>query len=65
MDMIQIIEDCLGKKAIIDYQPMQLGDAKESFADISKSTNMLHFEPSTDIIDGIPLFIEWYKKYHA
>ncbi len=65
MDMIKIIEDELGIKAKIDFQPMQMGDVKESFAEISKSKKYLNFKPSTSIDKGIPNFINWYKKYHG
>ena len=64
MDMIGIIEDCLGKKAEIDFQPMQPGDVPESFADIDKSTAMLGYKPTTNIVNGIPCFIDWFKEYH-
>lgn len=64
MDMIKIIENNLGEKAILDFQPMQPGDVPESFADIDKSIELLNYKPNTDIIKGIPQFIDWYKKYH-
>ena len=64
MDMIRIIENNLDKKANIDFQPMQQGDLPESFADIDKSTEMLGYKPVTNIVDGIPRFIEWYKEYN-
>ena len=64
MDMISIIENSLGVKARIDLQPMQPGDVPESFANINKSTEMLGFRPTTDISDGIPKFIKWYKYYN-
>mgnify|MGYP000066545904 CR=1 FL=1 len=63
-DMIAIIERNLGKKAIIDFLPMQPGDVKESFADIDYSMKMLNFDPKTSIETGIPKFIKWYKEYH-
>ena len=64
MDMIGMIEDELGKKAIIDFQPIQPGDVKESFADISKAEKYLGFKPTTNINIGIKKFISWYKKYY-
>jgi UDP-glucuronate 4-epimerase len=64
MDMIRIIEKCLGKKAEIDFQPIQPGDIPESFADIEKSTKMLGYKPVTDIKDGIPNFVDWYNQYN-
>ena len=64
MDVIKIIECELKQKAIIDFQPMQPGDVKESFADIDYSYLKLNYEPKTSISDGIPKFIKWYKKYY-
>lgn len=64
MDMIGIIEDNLGSKAKIEFHPMQPGDVPESFADINKSIEMLSYRPTTDINEGIPRFITWYKDYY-
>jgi UDP-glucuronate 4-epimerase len=63
MDMISIIEKELGKKAEIDFQPMQPGDVKESFADIKISEEKLGYHPNTNIETGIVNFINWYKSY--
>ena len=65
MDLIGIIETNLGKKAQIEYLPMQLGDVKESLADIKKSTEKLGYNPITTINKGIPQFIKWYKEYYS
>jgi len=64
MEMIAIIEECLGKKADYNFQGMQPGDVKESFADIEYSKNKLGFSPSTSIKSGIPKFIDWYKQFN-
>jgi len=64
MDMINIIEEELNEKAIIDYKAMQPGDVKQSFADIDKSKKLLNYSPSTSIKNGIPKFINWYKSYN-
>jgi len=65
MNMISIIENHLKKKAIVDFQPMQPGDVKESFADIGKSKKKLNFVPRITINKGIPKFIKWYKDYNG
>ena len=64
MDMISIIEKNLGKKAIINFKPMQPGDVKASFADIERSKELLSYEPYTSISSGIPKVIEWYRSYY-
>ena len=65
LDMIGMIETELGKKAIIDFQPMQPGDVKESYADIDLSREKLGYDPQTPICIGIPRFIDWYKEYNG
>ena len=65
MDMIALIEKELGQNASIDFQPMQPGDLKESFADIKHAINRLKFKPEIGIERGISLFIKWYKEYYS
>ena len=47
--MISYLEDAIGKKAIMDFLPIQPGDVKETFADIEKSKKMLDFSPKIDL----------------
>lgn len=63
MDFIRLIEHYLGKKAIINYLPIQPGDVPETFADIEHARAILGFQPTTDIATGIKRFIDWYKAY--
>jgi UDP-glucuronate 4-epimerase len=65
MDMIALIEKELGKKTEIDFQPMQPGDVKESFADITNSVKKLGFNPKIALSKGISSFLSWYKIYYA
>jgi UDP-glucuronate 4-epimerase len=60
--MIGLLESALGKAAIIDHQPMQPGDVSLTFADISKSRARLGYDPKIKAEDGIPLFVEWFRK---
>jgi len=63
--LISLIETALGKKAIIDRQPLQLGDVPITFADISKAQKMLGYHPQVKAEKGIPLFVDWFcKKRH-
>lgn len=64
MDFISAIEKGLGKKAIIEFLPMQDGDVKETYADIKETTELTGYQPTTSIEQGIPKFIEWYKRYY-
>ena len=65
MKVIEILEEQLGKKAIIDFQPMQPGDVPQSFADIDAIAGDLGYKPTTSIDVGVPKFIDWYKGYHG
>ncbi|MEW6409270.1 MAG: GDP-mannose 4,6-dehydratase [Nitrospirota bacterium] len=60
-DLISLIEDVLGKKAVIERLPMQLGDVSITYADITKSKKMLGYNPQVAIEDGIKRFVKWYK----
>ena len=63
MYMIALLEKYIGKKAVINFEPMQPGDVQESFADIEKSIKMLNYKPATNIDSGIKYLINWYKEY--
>lgn len=62
--VIDLIEKALGKKAIRDYQPMQPGDVRATFADVEDLSRDVGFSPSTPIEVGIERFIAWYREYH-
>ena len=61
---ISILEKSIGKKAKINFLEVQPGDVKRTSANIIKIQSKLHFSPQTKIEDGIPKFVEWYKKYY-
>jgi UDP-glucuronate 4-epimerase len=65
MRMIGLIEESLGKKAEIIFEPMQPGDVKETFADIEALRRDVGFEPSTAIDEGIPRFVRWYREFYG
>jgi UDP-glucuronate 4-epimerase len=65
MKVVHLIEDAVGRKAIIDFQPMQPGDVPQSYADIAAIQRDLGFAPTTSIEVGVPNFIAWYKQYHG
>jgi len=64
MDFIGMLEEELGIDAEKNMMPMQPGDMKETYADITRSQEMLDFEPKTDIREGIKKFVDWYKEYY-
>ena len=62
--MIELIEAACGREAVRRLLPMQPGDVRDTFADISAIGQELGYTPSTDIATGIPRFVEWYRGYH-
>jgi UDP-glucuronate 4-epimerase len=65
MHFIRLIEEAVGRKAEIQFLPMQPGDVKETYADIESTTRDLGFHPRTPIEEGIPRFVEWFRDYHG
>ena len=63
--MIGLIEQACGREAIRKLAPMQAGDVRDTYADISAIQRDLGFIPSTSIEAGIPRFVDWYKAYHG
>ena len=64
LEFIKLIEKNLSKKAKKKFLPLQPGDVPATFADISESIKDLKFVPKIKISEGIPRFIEWFKKYY-
>lgn len=60
-ELISLLERSLDLQAVIDRQPVQPGDVPTTFADISKSRELLGYNPTTKIADGIPKFVEWLR----
>ncbi len=63
--MIGLLEQASGCKAKLDLRPMQPGDVKDTYADISAIAGDHGYAPTTSIDQGIPLFVDWYKEYHG
>lgn len=60
MEMIQLIEKHLGKKAKIEHKPFQTGDMPYTFANIAKAKQLLGYEPNYSFEQGIKNFVEWF-----
>src|SRR5205807_8694118 len=65
LDFIAVLETALGRKAIKEMLPMQLGDVATTYADIGPARRDLGFEPRTPIAVGLPRFVAWYREYHG
>jgi UDP-glucuronate 4-epimerase len=60
-----MIEQACGRPAERRLLPMQPGDARDTFADISTIQPDLGFEPCTSVAEGLPRFVQWYRDYHG
>lgn len=63
--LINLLEENIGKKAIINRQPLQQGDVPLTYADITKAKTLLDYNPTTKIDDGIKKFTAWLKDTHS
>ncbi|HWN87848.1 MAG TPA: GDP-mannose 4,6-dehydratase, partial [Chitinophagaceae bacterium] len=61
---VKAIETAIGKKAVINFLPMQPGDVESTYADISESRKDFQFEPLISIETGIKKFVDWYRNYY-
>ena len=61
---IEVLEDCLGKKAEKNLLPMQPGDVPETFADVESLSAVTGFEPKTSIEEGLSRFVDWFRTYY-
>lgn len=64
MKMISVLEECLGKKAEINFMPHQAGDVPATYADVDSLVRDVDFKPSTSIEDGISKFVAWYREFY-
>lgn len=61
---IEILENCLGRKSLKNFLPMQPGDVPATYADIDDLTSDTGFIPQISIEEGARRFVEWYKNYY-
>jgi len=64
MGFIDLLENVLGRKADRKLEPMQPGDVKETYADLTAITRDLGFRPTTPLAIGLPRFVAWYRDYY-
>lgn len=63
MGLIRAIENACGRKAELNFLPMQDGDVYATYADITAIANDLGYAPRTPITVGVPRFVDWYRAY--
>lgn len=64
MRYIEVLEQCLGRKAILEYLPMQPGDVPATNADTADLERATGFHPNTSVETGLAKFVSWYKSYY-
>ncbi len=65
MDLIHVLERSLGRKAHVQFAPRPKTDMRRTAADVERSRKDLGYDPRTSIEEGVPLFVDWYRSYHA
>jgi UDP-glucuronate 4-epimerase len=64
LNLIQVLEACLGKKAKKNFLPIQPGDVPATFADVENLIKDVDFKPITPIEEGVKKFVDWYQGYY-
>jgi len=62
---IEVLEDCLGKKAQRNLLPLQPGDVPDTYADVSDLVRDVGYKPDTPIEQGVARFVDWYRDYYS
>jgi UDP-glucuronate 4-epimerase len=65
MHYIEVLEACLGRKARLELLPMQPGDVKATYADVSDLNMAVGFRPNTSVEVGVAEFVKWYRAYYG
>ncbi|MCT2398080.1 NAD-dependent epimerase/dehydratase family protein [Novosphingobium mangrovi (ex Huang et al. 2023)] len=65
MRLIELLEESCGRKAQLNLLPMQPGDVPATYADITALTRDTGYAPTTSLEAGVPLFVNWFRKYHS
>jgi UDP-glucuronate 4-epimerase len=64
LTFIEMLEDAVGKKAILNLLPMQPGDVPATYADIEALHQAVGYQPRTSLEDGVRRYVEWYRSYY-
>lgn len=61
---IEVLEHCLGKKAVMELLPLQAGDVPDTEADVSELITNVGYRPVVSVEEGVAKFVEWYRDYY-
>jgi len=62
---IEVLEQCLGKKAVMEMLPLQAGDVPDTEADVSELIAGVGYRPVVSVEKGVAKFVEWYRGYYG
>jgi UDP-glucuronate 4-epimerase len=65
MHYIEVLEDCLGKKAVKNMLPMQPGDVQATYADVDELVKAIDYKPAMSVEEGMARFVDWYRAYYS
>ena len=64
MDYVKALEKALGKKAKINFLPLQPGDVPDTYANVDNLKKKFNYKPATSVIEGVSNFVKWYKEFY-
>ncbi|MBN1414600.1 MAG: NAD-dependent epimerase [Bacteroidales bacterium] len=64
MDFIRVIEEFTGKKAIIEFKPLQAGDVRKTWANVQALEKQYEYRPHITVSEGIKRFVKWYNQFY-
>lgn len=62
---IEVLEECLGRKAIMEMLPLQPGDVPDTVADVTELQRIVGYKPKVTVEEGVRKFVEWYRGYNG
>jgi UDP-glucuronate 4-epimerase len=65
MRYIEVLEEKLGRKAEINFLPMQAGDVQATEADVTETREVLRYQPKVSVEEGVGRFVDWYRGYYG
>jgi UDP-glucuronate 4-epimerase len=65
MRYIEVLEECLGRKAKKNFLPLQPGDVPETCADIDDLVRDVGYRPATPVEEGVRRFVDWFCEYYG
>ena len=65
MEYVTALEEALGRKALVEFLPLQPGDVPDTFADVSELERAVGYKPATPVREGVTAFVEWHHTYYS